>query len=49
MNFSYIIDITLLNTVDKVKITFNPIFSSKMADLAVNVRMKGPKKQATVS
>ena len=49
LNFSYIKDINFLNTIHKVKIGFKPSFSSKIADLAENVRLKRPEKQAIVS
>ena len=42
-------DITFLNTIHKVKIGFKPSFSSKIADLAENVRLKRPEKEAIVS
>ena len=32
-----------MNTIDKVKFLLKPPFSSKIADLAENVRIKGPK------
>ena len=48
-NFSYMKDITSLNIIHKVKISFEPPFSSKIADLADIVRLKGPEKQAIVS
>ena len=46
---SYMKDITSLNIIHKVKISFEPPFSSKIADLAEIVRLKGPEKQAIVS
>ena len=42
-------DITLLNIIHKVKISFPPLFTPKIGDLAENVRLEGPKKQAIVS
>ena len=42
-------DITLLNIIHKVKISFSPSFTPKIGDLAENVRLEGPKKQAIVS
>ena len=42
-------DITLLNIIHKVKISFSPSFTPKFGDLAENVRLEGPKKQAIVS
>ena len=48
-NFSYMKDITSLNIIHKVKISFEPPFSSKIADLAEIVRLEGPEKQAIVS
>ena len=42
-------DITSLNIIHKVKISFEPPFSSKIADLAQIVRVKRSEKQATVS
>ena len=42
-------DITLLNTINKGEIALKPPFSPKIADLNENVRLNGPKKQATVS
>ena len=42
-------DITSLNIIHKVKISFEPPFSSKIADLAQIVRLEGPEKQAIVS
>ena len=42
-------DIISLNIINKVKILFEPPFSSKIADLAKIVRLKGPEKQAIVS
>ena len=42
-------EITLLNIIHKVKISFSPPFTPKIGDLAENVRLEGPKKQAIVS
>ena len=42
-------DITFLNIIHKVKISFSPSFTPKIGDLAENVRLEGPKKQAIVS
>ena len=42
-------DITFLNTVHYVKISFKPPFSSKIAYQAEIVRVKGSEKQAIVS
>ena len=42
-------DFTFLNIIRKEKISFSPPFSSKMDDLAENVRLKGTEKQAIVS
>ena len=47
--FSYMKDIISLNIIHKVKISFEPPFSSKIADLAQIVRLEGPEKQAIVS
>ena len=47
--FSYMKDITSLNIIHKVKASFEAPFSSKIADLAEIVRLKGPEKQAIVS
>ena len=47
--FSYMKDITSLNIIHKVIFSFSPPFSSKIADLAENVRLEGPEKQAIVS
>ena len=41
--------ITFLNISKKEKILFSPPSSSKIADLAENVRLEGQKKQAIVS
>ena len=35
----------VLNIADKEKISFSPIFSSKIADLAKNARLEGKKKR----
>ena len=45
----YMKDITLLNIINKVKISFSPPFTPKIGDLAEIVRLEGPKKQAIVS
>ena len=45
----YMKDITLLIIIYKVKISFSPPFTPKIGDLAENVRLEGPKKQAIVS
>ena len=45
----YHVDITFLNIIHKLNILFEPYFSSKIADLAENVRLEGPEKQAIVS
>ena len=42
-------DITFLNIKHKEKILFSPPISSKIADLAENVRLKGAEKQAVKS
>ena len=42
-------DFPFLNIIHKVKFLFSPLFSSNIADLAENVRLEGPKKQAIVS
>ena len=42
-------DITFLNIIHKVKFLFSATFRSKIADLAENVRLEGPEKQAIVS
>ena len=42
-------DITFINIVHKEKISFSLPFRSKIANLAENVRLEGPKKQAIVS
>ena len=42
-------DITLLNIIHKVKNSFSPPFTPNVGDLAENVRLEGPKKQAIVS
>ena len=47
--FSYMKDITSLNIIHKVKISFEPPFSSKIAYLVEIVRLEGPEKQAIVS
>ena len=39
-------DFPFLNIIHKVKFLFSPLFSSNIADLAENVRLEGPKKQA---
>ena len=41
-------DITFVNIIRKVKISFSPLFTPKIGDLAENVRVEGPKKQAIV-
>ena len=41
--------ITCLNIIHMVKFLFSPPFRSKIADLAENVRLEGPQKQAIVS
>ena len=38
-----------MNIIHKEKIMFSPPFSSKIADLAENVRLEGPKKQTIVA
>ena len=43
--FSYMKDITFLNIIHKLKILFEPSFSTKIADLAENVRLEVPEKQ----
>ena len=40
----YMKDITLLNIINKVKISFSPPFTPKIGDLAEIVRLEGPKK-----
>ena len=47
--FSYIKDITFINTVHRVKNSLMPSFSFKIADQAEIVRVKGSEKQAIVS
>ena len=42
-------DITFLIIIHKEKISLSPPFSAKIADLAENVRLEGPEKQAIVS
>ena len=42
-------DFTFLNIIHKVRISFSPSFTPKIGDLAENVRLEGPKKQAIVS
>ena len=42
-------DITFLNIIHKLKISFQPPFSSKIADSTEIVRIKGSEKQAIVS
>ena len=42
-------DITSLNIIHKVEISFEPPISSKIADLAEIVRLKGPEKEGIVS
>ena len=42
-------DITFLNIMHKMKITFSRPLSFKIADLAENVRLGGPEKQSIVS
>ena len=42
-------DITLLKIIHKMKISFSSPISFKIAYLAENVRLEGPKKQAIVS
>ena len=42
-------DNTFLNIIHKLKNSFQPPFSSKIADSAEIVRVKGSEKQATVS
>ena len=42
-------DITFLNIIHKVKISFSPPFTHKIDDLAENVRLEGSEKQAIVS
>ena len=42
-------DISFLNIIHKVKISFSPPFTPKIGDLAENGRLEGPKKQAIVS
>ena len=39
----YMKDITFLNIIHKVIFLFSPPFSSKIADLAENIRLEGPK------
>ena len=48
-SFLYMKDITFLNSVHYVKIWLKPPFTSKIADQAEIVRVKGFKKQAIVS
>ena len=45
----YMKEITPLNIINKVKISFSPPFTPKIGDLAEIVRLEGPKKQAIVS
>ena len=45
----YMKDITFLNIINKVKISFSAPFTPKIGDLAEDVRLEGPKKQAIVS
>ena len=45
----YMKDITFLNIIHKVKISFSPPFTPKMGNLAENVRLEGPKKRAIFS
>ena len=40
----YMKDITLLNIINKVKISFSPPFTPKIGDLVENVRLKGAEK-----
>ena len=42
-------DITFLNIIHKVKLSFSPPFSPKIAYLGENVRLEGPEKQKIVS
>ena len=42
-------DMTFLNIIHKEKISFSYPFTFKIADLAENVRLVGPEKQAIVS
>ena len=44
----YMKDITLLNIIHNVKFLFSHPFNAKIADVAKNVRLKGPEKQAIV-
>ena len=39
----YMKDITFLNIIHKVKISFSPPFTPKIGDLTENVRLEGPK------
>ena len=39
-------DITFLNIIRKVKFLFSTHFSSNIVDLAENIRLEGPEKQA---
>ena len=47
--FSYMQDITLLNIIHKLNISFLPLFGSKIGDLVENVSLEGQEKQAIVS
>ena len=47
--FSYMNDITFLNIIHMEKILFSAPFSSKIGNLAENVRLEGPEKQEIVS